>query len=158
MNVSIEKSTARGEISAPPSKSYAHRYIIGAALACGVSEIDNVCLSEDIRATIDCARTLGAEIIFDETSEKPQKIRIAGVDGKPKGGGEFFCRESGSTLRFFLPLALLGSGNGEKNADNAAIFHGAPRLIERGVSVYEEAFKNWVKFDKRIAKIGRAHV
>ena len=150
MNVSIEKSTARGEISAPPSKSYAHRYIIGAALACGVSEIENVCLSEDVRATIDCARTLGAEIIFDETSEKPQTIRIAGVGGKPKSGGEFFCRESGSTLRFFLPLALLG-GDDIKNADKTATFHGAPRLIERGVSVYEEAFKNSVQFEKRIA-------
>ncbi len=150
MNVSIEKSSARGEISAPPSKSYAHRYIIGAALACGVSEIENVCLSEDIRATIDCARTLGAEIILDEASEKPQTIRVAGVGGKPKSGGEFFCRESGSTLRFFLPLALLGGGD-IKNADKPAIFRGAPRLIERGVNVYEEAFKNSVRFEKRIA-------
>lgn len=150
MNVSIEKSTARDKISAPPSKSYAHRYIIGAALARGESEIENVCLSEDIRATIDCARTLGASIVFDEATEKPQTIRIAGIAGKAKSGGEFFCRESGSTLRFFLPLALLG-GDDIKNADKTAIFRGSRRLIERGISVYEEAFKNSVQFEKRIA-------
>lgn len=151
MNVSIEKSTARGEISAPPSKSYAHRYIIGAALARGESEIENVCLSEDIRATIDCARTLGASVVFDEATEKPQTIRIAGIAGKAKSGGEFFCRESGSTLRFFLPLALSCRCNSEKNASTPAIFRGSPRLIERGISVYEEAFKNSVQFEKRIA-------
>lgn len=149
MNVSIEKSTARGEIPAPPSKSYAHRYIIGAALACGESEIENVCLSDDIRATIDCARVLGAGVVLNEANEQPQTIRITGVSGKPKIRGEFFCRESGSTLRFFLPLAMLANAVSEK-ACPSAVFHGAPRLIQRGVSVYEEAFAPFARFEKRI--------
>lgn len=152
MDIIIEKSTACGNITAPPSKSYAHRFLIGAALACGKSKIENVCLSEDIRATIDCARALGAKITFDETSEKSQKIYVHGVNGTPKICGNFFCRESGSTLRFFLPLALLANSLSSGNADQKVVFHGAPRLIERGISVYEEALAFSANFEKRIFK------
>ena len=60
MNVVIGKSTANGTVTAPPSKSYAHRLLIGAALSRGTSTIENVCLSDDFRATLDCAQPLGA--------------------------------------------------------------------------------------------------
>ena len=62
MIVRIGKSTARGEISAPPSKSVAHRILICAALAEGKTVVENLSLSDDIRATIACIESLGVEI------------------------------------------------------------------------------------------------
>ena len=124
MNVVIGKSTANGTVTAPPSKSYAHRLLIGAALSRGTSTIENVCLSDDIRATLDCAQTLGATVSFAETPV-PQTVRVCGTGGKLLRGGEFFCRESGSTLRFFLHLALCAlSENPRANAASSgkAIF------------------------------------
>ena len=150
MNVVIGKSTANGTVTAPPSKSYAHRLLIGAALSRGTSTIENVCLSDDIRATLDCAQTLGATVSFAETPV-PQTVRVCGTGGKLLRGGEFFCRESGSTLRFFLPLALCAlSQNPRANAASSgkAIFRCSPRLAERGIGVYEEALKNAASFEK----------
>lgn len=150
MNVVIGKSTANGTVTAPPSKSYAHRLLIGAALSRGTSTIENVCLSDDIRATLDCAQTLGATVSFAETP-LPQTVRVCGTGGKLLRGGEFFCRESGSTLRFFLPLALCAlSENPRTNAASSgkAIFRCSPRLAERGIGVYEEALKNAASFEK----------
>lgn len=150
MNVVIGKSTANGTVTAPPSKSYAHRLLIGAALSRGTSTIENVCLSDDIRATLDCAQTLGATVSFAETPV-PQTVRVCGTGGKLLRGGEFFCRESGSTLRFFLPLALCAlSQKPRANAASSgkAIFRCSPRLAERGIGVYEEALKNAASFEK----------
>ena len=59
MIVTIEKSTALGSITAPPSKSMAHRYLIGGALTDG-SVIENVAFSDDIKATVSCLKALGA--------------------------------------------------------------------------------------------------
>ncbi len=152
MNVVIGKSTANGTVSAPPSKSYAHRLLIGAALSRGTSTIENVCLSDDIRATIDCAQTLGATVSCTETP-LPQTVRICGTGGKLRLGGEFFCRESGSTLRFFLPLvlcALSENSRADAAASGKAIFRCSPRLAERGIGVYEEALENAASFTKSI--------
>ena len=60
----IEKSELRGSVPAEPSKSMAHRLLIAAALAGGMSRIENVAGSEDILATADCLRALGAELEF----------------------------------------------------------------------------------------------
>lgn len=150
MDVVIGKSTAHGTVTTPPSKSYAHRLLIGAALSRGTSTIENVCLSDDIRATLDCAQTLGAAVSFAETPV-PQTVRVCGTGGKLLRGEEFFCRESGSTLRFFLPLALCAlSENPRANAASSgkAIFRCSPRLAERGIGVYEEALKNAASFEK----------
>ena len=65
MIVKISKSIARGEIIAPPSKSYAHRLLIGAALARGVSIIKNVELNQDITATLNGLKALGASYRFE---------------------------------------------------------------------------------------------
>ena len=62
MIVTIMPSQANGKTDAPPSKSMAHRLLICAGLAEGTSEIQNIDFSEDILATIDCLRALGAEI------------------------------------------------------------------------------------------------
>ncbi len=126
MNIKITPKTAKGTASAPPSKSYAHRMIICAALADGESVINGVSLNEDVSASLDCAAALGAKWELCGST-----LKIRGVCGKPKSGA-FPCRESGSTLRFFIPISLL---SGEKVS-----FQGTPRLMERGIGVYEKLF------------------
>lgn len=127
MKVEIRPGSARGTVAAPPSKSYAHRLMLCAALAQGTSTVRGVARSEDMGATLDCISSLGAQYALDG-----DVLTVRGVSEPLKGGTCFPCRESGSTLRFFLPLALVkGSG---------AVFTGTRRLMERGVSVYETLF------------------
>ena len=61
MKITIEKSALNGTVNAPPSKSITHRMIICAALAEGESHISGISQSDDILATLDCIKTLGAE-------------------------------------------------------------------------------------------------
>ena len=127
MKVKITPSRLSGTITAPPSKSFAHRLLIGAAAANGESEIKNVALSEDILATTDCLNALGAEIKLENGNAK-----VKGFNGKPKARAALNARESGSTLRFLIPASLL---------DGGGKFIGTERLMARGVSLYENAFK-----------------
>lgn len=131
MKVRIEKSTAIGEIYAPPSKSYAHRMLICSSLADGKSTIDKIAKSEDVSATLDCIKELGAKCeINGETAE------ICGIDENTASNAsvkKFMCRESGSTLRFFIPIALSYGGVSE--------LYGTPKLISRGIEVYEDICK-----------------
>lgn len=103
----------------------AHRYLIGAALSgqkCTLSGID---YSEDILASMDCLRALGAKIQTEGDTVKVDPSEF--MKTKPE---ILPCRESGSTLRFFLPLALcLGKD---------VTFQGSDRLMERPLTVYEE--------------------
>ena len=128
MNVTIKPSVACGEIFAPPSKSCAHRLLICAALSEGRSVIRNIGTNDDIIATADCLRQLGADIQINGTE--------AIVDGigntDKKENAELFCNESGSTLRFLIPLSLVFA---EK-----VTFKGSGRLMERPQSVYEALF------------------
>lgn len=158
MNVRIEKSRLQGEVCAPPSKSVAHRLLLAAALAKGKSTIDNVALSADILATVSCIKSLGAQVNTDTADKKPQRVEVYGTGGDLRVGGEFFCNESGSTLRFLLPLSLCAlcrrnEISGGNNAPDKAVFCGAPRLIQRGVSIYEEIFPN-ARFKKEITSCG----
>lgn len=125
MNVIIHKSTASGKIKIPASKSVAHRLLINAALTDGETELRDVTLNEDIEATIDCLRALGAKISFENDT-----CRVSGNEKNTASGVRHLCcRESGSTLRFMLPLCL----DGVKTE-----LYGSPRLIERPHSVYRE--------------------
>ena len=161
MNVRIEKSRLQGEITAPPSKSVAHRVLLAAALAEGKSTIENVALSADILATVSCIQSLGAKANPDTTTKKPQRLEVYGTGGDVRANGEFFCNESGSTLRFFIPLSLYALSrlccrneiSGGNNAPDKAVFRGAPRLIERGVGIYEEIFPH-ACFKKEITDCG----
>ncbi len=124
MRVKIEKGTARGRISAPPSKSMAHRLLISAALADGVSTIRGVSKCDDVLATLDCLYNLGVktEILGDD-------VKIHGKDfSSAKASSTLWCKESGSTLRFMIPLALLSK--------NTIVFGGAPSLMSRPMGVY----------------------
>ena len=132
MNIRIEKGYANGTVAAPPSKSYAHRLLICAALAQGVSTIRGIALSEDILATIDCIEALGGKVTLEGTTCKVEGV--AGRKSEPDDLPVYNCRESGSTLRFFIPIALALTGGG--------VFKGTGRLMERGIGVYAEIFKS----------------
>lgn len=125
MKVTINKSNPVGSITAPPSKSYAHRMIICAALANGKSVVKNIALSADIKATLECIKSLGASYEISDC-----EITINGCGGEIKRESVFECSESGSTLRFFIPPAVV--------RENETLFKGTDRLIERGVGIYEE--------------------
>lgn len=89
-------------VKAPPSKSMAHRAILAAALTGGVCEVDNVAMSNDIKATLGAVKALGAR--FDEGEGK-----IIFLGGERESRAVIDCGESGSTLRFMLPIcAALG--------------------------------------------------
>ena len=126
MNVIIRRSIANGEVKAPPSKSMAHRMLICAALADKTSRIENIAYSEDILATIDCIRAMGATVDKDKDA-----VTVKGIGGKKiTEPVTFLCRESGSTLRFFVGIALAICPE--------AVFCGSERLMERPLSVYEK--------------------
>ena len=125
MKAIIRPSVLSGEIKAPPSKSMAHRLLISAGLADGKSIIKNVDFSEDILATLDCLSTMGAKIEREESI-----VTITGTTPFISAEKEFSARESGSTLRFFIPLLLLSK--------REQTFTGYGRLMERPMSVYEE--------------------
>ena len=130
MNITIKPSVASGEINAPPSKSCAHRLLICASLAKGKSVIENIGTNDDIIATISCLKDLGAKIEIEGN-----KAVVYGIENNSKKETvNLFCNESGSTLRFLIPVSLLFS--------NIAIFSGSDRLLERPQSVYEELFSN----------------
>ena len=123
MKAVFSPSRASGSIPAPPSKTLAHRELIAACLGEGASTVDGLMFSEDVLATIDCAKALGTKVTLDGAA-----ARIA--PGAGSGSAVFPCRESGSTLRFFLPLALL--------RDSESVFTGSERLLERPLGVYED--------------------
>ena len=122
----VYPGAARGIVPAPPSKSAAHRLLIGAALAKGKSRIEGVALSRDVEATLAGLAALGADIRLEKGAAE-----VRGVDfAVPARAGILPCGESGSTLRFLLPLCLT---RGEKMT-----LTGTERLFARGLSVYED--------------------
>ena len=126
MRAIFKPCTLCGNIDAPPSKSMAHRYLIGASLSGEKCQLSGVDYSEDILASVDCLRALGAEIGVENDIVTIHSEEFM----KSLNNPVLKCRESGSTLRFFIPLALcLGS---------EVILQGSKRLFERPLNVYEE--------------------
>lgn len=122
-NIKITPHPLSGEVKVPQSKSAAHRNIICAALANGESVLSPACHSEDIDATISCVRALGATVL-----EKDEKFYVTGIDREAIKGKSVTlnCKESGSTLRFMLPVAAaLGA---------TATFEGCGNLPNRPIS------------------------
>ncbi len=124
MNVRIYPSVARGSVSAPPSKSMTHRALIAAALAKGESRICGISNCEDVQATLHCLRALGVSYKMNNNS-----VIIQGTDFTQSASATLPCRESGSTMRFLLPLCLL--------SEEKMILTGAPSLLRRPMSVYQ---------------------
>lgn len=155
MIATIQPSAAHGRMTAPPSKSMAHRLLICAALAEGTSVIRNIELSQDILATIDCLKALGADVSCEDGKALVRGTKIRETDHaipSCRGAGQtvLSCRESGSTLRFMFPLCLL---NGLPYA-----LTGSGRLFERPLKVYEMICKEqglfWKKEGNRLETAG----
>ena len=126
MNVTFRPFTPGGTVAAPPSKSDVHRAIICAALSKGVCTIAPVALSEDILATIRCVEALGAVTRIEN--------KVLTVDGSGMFRSKtaaLDCGESGSTLRFLIPVAAAGGVN--------ATFTGSGRLPEHPIGIYTDA-------------------
>ena len=124
MTVTIEQSHISGEAIAPPSKSMAHRHIICAALTKQKCRIENVAMSDDIKATVNSLKALGVEFEYEKNA--------LCVDGRGlfTKTDTLLCNESGSTLRFLIPVCLL--------ADKPITLTGSKRLFERSLEVYGE--------------------
>lgn len=135
MIVSIEPSKVAGSVQVPSSKSMGHRALICAGLANGMSTVSGITWSLDMEATIGCLKGLGATIERVDDQEEngldERSFCITGCDPSKTGKGIVLdAYESGSTLRFMIPIAA--SGN-EK-----VTFTGRGRLMERPMSVYED--------------------
>ena len=142
MKVTIRPSAPFGKVYAPPSKSMAHRLLICAGLAKGKSSVRGIADSEDILATSDCLRMLGAALekhdrAASENETGRRDISEISVDGAGFGRccdeTVLDCRESGSTLRFFIPICLL--------LDRKIILKGSGRLLQRPLDVYSDICK-----------------
>ena len=125
MQVKIKQGSARGEIAAPPSKSMAHRLLIAAAMSEGESTVRGIAPSADVLATLDCIRALGAEAELCADTARVRGVNMRNTSPKEP----LFCRESGSTLRFLIPVAWLSG--------NQTILRGAPSLMRRPMDIYE---------------------
>lgn len=122
MNVRIKPSKLIGRVNAPSSKSFSHRMLIAAALAGGVSEISNISASEDIDATVGALTALGAKIFREGNTYTVMGIKT------PAASAVIDCRESGSTMRFIIPIAAALGCSCE--------FHGRGKLPERPITPY----------------------
>lgn len=134
MDITITPRPLSGRISVPSSKSMTHREFICAALAEGESCIDNVSLSDDITATASCMAALGADIEEIPSAFPGRRAyRIRGGVG-PRGCPlSLDCGESGSTLRFLIPIGIYSG--------NTVTFTGRGRLAERPLTPYHDLFK-----------------
>ena len=128
-SVKFSPSHLKGCVTAPPSKSISHRALICAALADGVSIITNLAFSQDILATLDALRAIGAEIgeIGADT------VKVTGIGGNVKPIEKLNCRESGSTLRFMIPICLLSPERSELT--------GSEKLLSCPLGIYSDMFK-----------------
>ncbi len=132
----ITSGKAKGVFVAPPSKSMAHRLLICAGLSEGESKIDNVSFSEDIEATINCLVSLGVSVKRKDNSliiKGQKEYRINNV---------LKCNESGSTLRFFIPVSLAVAGGSS--------FTGTEKLLSRPLDEYKKiCCEQGISFDRK---------
>ena len=129
VDMKLFTSKLNGEIKAPPSKSLSHRAIICAALSKGRSVISNLIYSDDINATIDSLKLIGAR--FDKNGDS---LIVHGIKKFKHIVDEVNCKESGSTLRFIIPIFSL--------TDEEVIFTGSKTLMNRPQTIYSKIFKD----------------
>ncbi|RHM58888.1 MULTISPECIES: 3-phosphoshikimate 1-carboxyvinyltransferase [Coprobacillaceae] len=130
--IKLNPTKLKGQVSVPPSKSLAHRAIIAASLSNGQSRIDNIEYSQDIKATIKAMEALGTRIeqyddylIIDGKSTFSKNNTMPGV--------EIDCEESGSTLRFMVPISIA--------KENKVRFIGRGNLGKRPLDTFYEIFE-----------------
>jgi len=124
MNVTIKPSKLNGNVGVVSSKSLSHRYVIAAGLAKGISNVYNVLDSEDLDATKKALEGLNVEF-------KDEKVIASGFKVV---SNDVYCKESGSTLRFMIPIYMLQK--------DKVVFHGEGRLVDRPIGVYESLFRD----------------
>lgn len=134
MKLTINPTFLSGDVNVISSKSYSHRYVIAASLAHGKSVLENILESDDLEATIEGLKNLGAHIEGSTIKGNYPKCMRPSI----------FCKESGSTLRFLIPLALL--------TNKEMTFYGEGRLSKRPLHVYEELFNEKHIFYKKPTK------
>ena len=116
-----------GTVTLPPSKSAAHRALLCAALSRGRCTVRPIIESDDMKATLGAMESLGVLVQYDPT-QQTVRLDASGL-GRP-GGGEIDCLESGSTLRFLIPIAAVLGGDYR--------FVGRGRLPQRPLGVYRD--------------------
>lgn len=132
-NIKIEPSILKGIIDIPPSKSMSHRAIICAGLSEGESFIENIILSDDILASLEAMKSFGVKVKKSQVDENGIcSLIIKGREKLELVDNEIDCKESGSTLRFLIPIAGL---IGEK-----LTYIGRGKLVERPLDTYYEIF------------------
>ena len=131
--VDINPKKLSGTVKIPPSKSISHRAIIAAALSEGESRIENVIMSKDMQATCSGMRAYGAQIDEIEGGEGRKTLIIKGVKRPVHSKDAIDCIESGSTLRFLIPIAAL--------SDGPMRFEGRGKLVERPLDIYYDIFE-----------------
>lgn len=135
MKAIFNKCTPKGIISAPPSKSMAHRLLICGGLCKGKSIVHGIAPSQDVLATLDCLKSLGAVYTYEDDT-----VVIEGTGGYTCAKDVLACRESGSTLRFFIPLCMIDG--------KAATLTGSETLLKRPLDVYKNICdKQSIKFN-----------
>ena len=129
MIVKIDKGVAKGTITAPASKSMAHRLLICASLSEGQSIVKGISDCVDVSATLSCIDALGIGATVDGNV-----VTVRGSDIKKSSPKRTLdAKESGSTLRFLIPVALA--------TGKTVMFTGANRLMQRPMDVYEKLCK-----------------
>ena len=126
MDVRIDPSPLKGSIASIPSKSIAHRLLILAAVSSGITDVVCDSLSNDIKATLHCLKRIGAPAMRTTQGLRMVPVTIGGT----KATASIDVGESGSTLRFMIPLiAALGT---------SASIMGHGRLAKRPLSPLDE--------------------
>lgn len=134
MILTITPAKLTGAVTPPPSKSQAHRALIAAALAGGESMIANVAFSQDIEATLNCLDNLGAQFERNGNTVTVHGMSAGAMSPLRRlAYPHLDCGESGSTLRFLIPVALAVRGGG--------VFTGHGRLMERPQGPYFDLFQ-----------------
>ena len=131
--VKIFPTKLQGTVVAPSSKSMGHREIICAGLAAGTSIIDNISMSKDIEATMRCLKAINVAVDEIPSMIAGRKaLQISGTGHPMAAADSVDCGESGSTLRFFLPLGA--------NLNCPLTFTGHGKLVSRPLQAYYDIF------------------
>lgn len=134
MNILLNPTKFTGTVQIPSSKSVGHRHLICAALSDGESIVDNISLSEDIIATAQILQALGVEITAVPSAYAERAAyRVRGGLRKQDQPLTVDANESGSTLRFLIPVAI--------RSGNTVTFHGKGRLASRPLDPYYPIFQ-----------------
>ena len=138
--VKIIPTKLQGTVQVPSSKSMGHREIICAGLAAGTSIVDNISMSKDIEATMRVLRAMNVSV--DEIPsmiEGRHALQITGTGHPVASADSVDCGESGSTLRFFIPLGA--------NLGCPLTFVGHGKLVSRPLQAYYDIFdKQFVQY------------